>query len=77
MASDKVDGETGVLQLNIGSSPSDWQILCRGEGCSEIYCLCMSGRLLEQVAMQKNYLLAGLLLCEAHQKNFTYNLSTG
>lgn len=49
MTSDKVDGETGVLQLNIGSSLSDLQS-CRNEGCSEICCLCMSRRLFEQAA---------------------------
>lgn len=59
MTSDKADGETGVLQLNIGSSPSDLQLLCRSEGCSAICCLCMSGRLLEQATC--------LIL---HEKNF-------
>lgn len=50
VTSDKTDGETGSLQLNIGSSPSGLQLLRRSEECSEICCLCMSGRLLEQAA---------------------------
>lgn len=79
MTSDKADGETGILQLNISSSPSDLQLLCRSEGCSELCCLCMSGRLLEQAAQlivrAKNFLLVGLLLCEVHQENSTHKPS--
>lgn len=75
MTSDKADGETGVLQLNIGSSPSDLQLLCRSEGCSAICCLCMSGRLLEQATCLILHEKKILLLYEAHLKNSAHNPS--
>lgn len=48
VTTEKTGGGSGDLQLNIGSSTRELQLLCRSEGGPATCSLCMSGWLLEQ-----------------------------